>query len=236
MPKIRNKITGEIIEIPDTGRVVASAPPMPKAPVGFTPGPNPTVAPGVVQGQAQIAGAEAAAREAAQRQTIAYQTQQAIIEAQRKAEIDAKKQAEAERLKNRTLDPQKLANIRAVQAQIDRLTDLFIKGPGATKGLSGIKDFFPSQKNAQFDTAAAGLGQVGLAAFRVPGIGDQSNLELKDFVDANRPSASNLDSRIKEKINNLQTRLNQTYSAYGIKRQSAPKKKSGVIDFNDLPE
>lgn len=232
MPKIRNKITGEIIEIPDGGRVVASAPPMPKAPVGFIPGPNPTVAPGVVSGQAQIAGAEAAAREAAQRGTIAFQTQQAIAEAAAKNKIS--QQGEAQ--KAQILDPQKMANIRAVQSQIDRLNKLFVKGPGATKGVSSLLDFLPSPTNAQFDTAGAGLGDVGLAAFRTPGVGSQSDRELKAFVDANRPSASDFDSRIKEKLLNLQNRLNQTYSAYGIKRQGAGKAPAKVINFNDLPE
>src|SRR3546814_4494518 len=81
------------------GGVVASAPPMPKAPTGYTPGPNPTVAPGYVEGQARLAGAEAAAREAAQRQTIAFQTQQALKEAEAKAKLA--KQSE------NTLEPQK---------------------------------------------------------------------------------------------------------------------------------
>src|SRR3546814_433339 len=108
------------------GGVVASAPPMPKAPTGYTPGPNPTVAPGYVEGQARLAGAEAAAREAAQRQTIAFQTQQALKEAEAKAKLA--KQSE------NTLEPKKLENLRAAQAQIDRLNKLIIQGPGKTKG------------------------------------------------------------------------------------------------------
>jgi hypothetical protein len=205
---------------------------MPKAPIGYTPGQNPTVAPGYVQGQAQIAGAEASAREAAQRSTIAYQTQQAIAEAAAKAKIAQ----EAEAKKASALDPQKVANLRAAQAQINRLNTLFAKGPGSTKGFSSLLDFLPSAKNAQFDTAGAGLGEVGLAAFRVPGVGSQSDAELRAFIAANRPSASDFDARIKEKLLNLQSRLNQTYSAYGIKRQQKAKSAPKVIDFSDLPE
>lgn len=214
------------------GGVVASAPPMPKAPTGYMPGQNPTVAPGYVQGQGQIAGAEANAREAAQRGTIAYQTQQAIIEAAEKERI----RREGEAQKAAILDPQKVANIRAAQAQIDRLNKLFVKGPGSTKGFSSLLDFIPSAKNAQFDTAGAGLGEVGLAAFRVPGVGSQSDAELRAFIAANRPSASDFDARIKEKLLNLQSRLNQTYSAYGMKPQRAGKSAPKVIDFSDLPE
>lgn len=67
MPKIRNKITGEIIEIPDQqGRVVASAPPMPKAPAGYRPGPTLSMDPGYMRGEIGLAGATAAARNAAE--------------------------------------------------------------------------------------------------------------------------------------------------------------------------
>jgi hypothetical protein len=232
MPKIRNKITGEIIEIPDTGRVVATAPPMPKAPVGYMPGPDPTVASGYVEGQGRIAAAEAGAREAAQRATIAFQTQQAIAEAAAKANISQKGEA----AKALALDPQKLANIRAAQAQIDRLTGLFMKGPGATKGVSGLFDYLPSPANKQFDTAGAGLGDTAFAAFRTPGSGTQSDADLRAFIAANRPSASDFDSAIKEKISNMQNRLDQTYSAYGMKRQMAKKAPAKTINFNDLPE
>src|SRR3546814_12698839 len=82
----------------------------------------------------------------------------------------------------------------------------------------------PSAANAQFDTAGAGLGEVGLAAFRVPGVGSQSDAELRAFIAANRPSASDFDSRIKEKLLNLQSRLDQTYSAYGMTPRMGPKR------------
>lgn len=208
--------------------VVASSPAVPKAPPGFIPGANPTVAPGYVAGQAQLAGAEANAREAAQRKTIEFQTQQAIREATAKAGI--------EKNSKNALDPQKLANIRAAQAQIDRLNRLFMAGPGRTKGVSSALDFLPSPSNAQFDTAGAGLGEVGLAAFRVPGVGSQSDTELRAFIDANRPRASDYDARIKEKLRNLQSRLDQTYSVYGLKRQGPVAQNAKVIDFSDLPE
>lgn len=57
-----------------------------KQPTGYGANVAP-VSPQYVQGQAQVAGAEAAAREAAQRATIAFQTQQAIAEAAAKHNI-----------------------------------------------------------------------------------------------------------------------------------------------------
>ncbi len=136
------------------------------------------------------------------------------------------------------LDRQKLANIRAAQGQLDRIRHLYNKGPGRTKGLAGVFDLLPSSENAQFDTAGAGLGEVGLAAFRVPGVGAQSDTELRAFIDANRPSARDFDSRITEKVGNLQNRLDQTYQAYGMKRPPAKKNtdEPRVIDFNSLPD
>lgn len=126
--------------------------------------------------------------------------------------------AEAEAAQSSGLDKQKLANIRAAQSQVDRLRALYKKGPGRTKGFSSILDYIPTDDNSRFDTAGAGLGEVGLAAFRVPGVGSQSDTELRAFIDANRPSSWDRDAEIEEKLNNLQNRLNETYAAYGMKR------------------
>lgn len=174
-----------------------------------------------IRGDASIRAAAAAAQ-------IKAQTERAM-------EAD-KRQFEARQ--KHVLDPQKLATMRAAQGQIDRLQYLYSKGPGRTKGLAGFRDLLPSPENAQFDTAGAGLGEVGLAAFRVPGVGGQSDTELRAFIEANRPSAKNWDTSITEKLSNLQNRLNENYRAYNIKRP--PAKKYGdeprIIDFNSLPE
>ncbi len=216
MVKVRNKRTGEIVEVPDQPGGLQRV------------GPVNTMRPLQEQG-AQLGN---------QRTQQQINIDNTMFPLQvKKAQADAAKaQAEATKAKMEGgLDPQKLANIRAVQSQIDRLGELYMAGPGKTKGLAGILDYIPTGKNAQFDTAGAGLGEVGLAAFRVPGVGSQSDTELRAFIDANRPSSWDQDARIKEKMRNLQNRLDQTYSAYGIKRQSS-KKQSGVVDFNDLPE
>lgn len=197
MPYLRNKRTGETVFVPDGPQQALPANPL------------------KVQGaQADIGSTQAsAARTRGQEQRDA-----ALFEAtRRKAMADAAK-AEAEATQSGGLDKQKLANIRAAQSQIDRLRNLFAKGPGKTSGLSSILDYLPSPTNKQFDTAGAGLGEVGLAAFRVPGVGAQSDAELRAFIDANRPSASDYDIQIQEKLNNLQNRLNQTYQSYGLKR------------------
>lgn len=181
-----------------------------------------------VQG-AQLSNTRAAQQIDADRQLIPLQVQKARADATAAAAAAQKSSLDT------GLDPQKLANIRAAQSQITRLAELYKKGPGRTKGLSGVLDFLPTPGNSQFNTAGAGLGEVGLAAFRVPGVGSQTDADLKAFVDANRPSSSDYDTTINEKIRNLQNRLNQTYQAYKIKPQSGGGG-SKVIDFNDLPE
>lgn len=217
MPYLRNKRTGETIFVPDGPQQAVPANPL------------------KVQGaQADIAGTQAStARTVGQesRDAALFGAEKALREAQA-----AKARAEAQQASG--LDKQKLANILAAQGQIDRLHHLFNKGPGRTSGVRGLLDYLPSQGNKQFDTAGAGLGEVGLAAFRVPGVGAQSDAELRAFIAANRPSASDYDAVIREKLGNLQNRLNQTYSAYGLKRQTAKKFKDEprTIDFNSLPD
>jgi hypothetical protein len=116
-------------------------------------------------------------------------------------------------------EPMKLTQFRALEDQIARVEQLYRQGPGATTGIRSLADYVPeafSDTNAAFNSAAAGLGEVGLAAFRVPGVGSQSDAELRQFVAANTPSASDNDAKIAEKIGNLRRRLKATQEGLGI--------------------
>lgn len=110
----------------------------------------------------------------------------------------------------------KLANLRALQNQIGTVRDLYRKGPGATKGVAGVMDYLPTPGNKAFDSAGAGLSELGLSAFRVPGVGTQSDAELRAFMEANRPSASDYDEQIEQKLRNLENRLVEAYKPYGV--------------------
>lgn len=152
------------------------------------------------------------------------------------AQANAKKAANAP-----TIDPkvaQREANLRAMQNQINRVQQLYKAGPGATSGVSGLLDYLPTPENKQFDTAGAGLAELGLAAFRVPGVGSQSDAELRAFVEANKPRSTDYDVQIQEKLRNLQNRLmSARNSPVGSQsRRAKPKSSPKVIDFNDLPE
>ena len=118
--------------------------------------------------------------------------------------------------KEERLDRGKIGQFLALERQLARIMELYDKGPGTTGGLGGVLDYLPSDANSRFDSAGAGLSEVGLAAFRVPGVGSQSDNELRQFVLANTPKASDRDAAILEKVRNLTTRLQSVKQAWGV--------------------
>ena len=136
------------------------------------------------------------------------------------------------------IDPQKIANLRALESQLAEMEKQFDAGPGATSGLMGLADYNPwASANAQYDAAGAGLGDVGFAAFRVPGSGSQSDADLRKFMDANQPSASDLDASASQKMANVRNRLNQTLQAYGLNpaplgEQTQPDQNTSIPGIN----
>lgn len=213
MPKLRNKITGEIIEIPDQ-------PGMQRI------GPANTMRPLQEQG-AQLGNQRTAQQIQATDQRMASDAELLPLRKQ----LMAAQIAAAAAKQNPKSDPKmksRLANLKALEAQIARVGQLYQQGPGATSGLSGLLDYLPTNQNKQFDAAGAGLGEMGLAAFRVPGVGSQSDAELRAFIEANRPSASDRDPQIEEKLRNLQTRLGANYQSLGVpfRPQQFKKKKA----------
>lgn len=112
----------------------------------------------------------------------------------------------------------KIANLDALVGQINRVEELYRENiaPEPSGVLSSIGDYLPTPENRQFDSAAAGLAEQGLAAFRVPGVGAQSDTELRQFVQANKPSASDYDVSIEEKLRQLRARVEATRSSMGL--------------------
>lgn len=172
--------------------------------------------------QYEVPKAEADTRKAqAEADLIAAQTPYADLLARAQAERDLaeaeKARAEASRDPNaQVLDRGKIGQFLALENQLARLDQLYAEGPGSTTGVGAIADYLPSDVNAAFDSAGAGLSEVGLAAFRVPGVGSQSDAELRQFIAANTPRASDRDSAIREKLRNLRNRLEATKQAWGV--------------------
>lgn len=108
----------------------------------------------------------------------------------------------------------RVANIRAVIDQINHIERLFDENQRGV-GLGSILEILPTQGNTAFDTAGAGLADMGTAAFKVPGMGSQSDADAARFVAANQPSRWDTDATVREKLGALRRRVNQTLQAMG---------------------
>lgn len=132
----------------------------------------------------------------------------------RKAEADAiAAQAQAQTLSagGPKMDPKVRADAisgynyaQQLQDTIDELNTLFQKGPGATKGLEGLKDYMPYTANQAFDTQAnAARGIVGQT---LGFTGGQLNTEREaaKAIGPYLPQAGDRDAVIVQKIQKLQ--------------------------------
>lgn len=189
----------------------------------------------------RVDASAASSRASAARNTAAIQNdrerleiaRQAGARADRAARVAAEASKAATDIKKQQAGA-KLANLRALENQIARTRQLYNQNiaPEPMGWLSSAKDYLPTSGNKQFDSAGASLGDIGLAAFRVPGVGSQSDAELRAFVEANRPRSSDFDRQIEEKLRNLENRLSETYKAYGVdytpsyRRKPPPRKQA----------
>lgn len=136
----------------------------------------------------------------------------------RKAIAEADK-IEAE-IKTGAGDDGQVGRLQALIRQINEVQRLYNSGVGATKGLAGLLDLLPTPSNSQFNTAGAGLEDQAVAAFKVPGMGAQSDADARRIAEANRPYASDFDTTIEQKLGQLRGRVEETLSSLG---RPAPK-------------
>jgi hypothetical protein len=168
------------------------------------------------QEQGQAAAAPYAAPKAQADATIAQAnagTAGVVAQAEaEKAKADAAKaQAELEKLKadQGKVDPKSSA-YKALQDQIDRVTYLYqnnLQG-GAPNFVNNFIPNFLQPDVGAFGTAAQGLYNPFMAAFKIQGQGGQSDADLNQFLQANTPVQGDTDQDIEEKLRNIQTRLN----------------------------
>lgn len=113
---------------------------------------------------------------------------------------------------------QKRAALTSLEEQINRVDELYANGfkDEAYGIFSSLSEYLPSDEASQLNAAGAGLAEQGLAAFRVPGVGSQSDAELRHFVEANRPSSWDRDVAIEEKLRQLRTRVDATRAEMGL--------------------
>ncbi len=151
------------------------------------------------------------------------------------------------------VSPQRKAALDALSRQLATTRNLYNKDfKGA--GIGSVMEYLPTQASSRFNSAAAGLSDQSQAAFRVPGVGAQSDKELQSFISANQPSSWDMDGAAEQKLSNIEGRLIAQRRALGLpdnapplypakgKAPAARKPMPGrpqqpkVIDFNDLDD
>lgn len=109
------------------------------------------------------------------------------------------------------------ATMDSIVGQINRVQDLYnrdIAPENLTNLFGGIDAYGP--KAGRFNSAGQGMADQGLAAFRVPGVGAQSDLEARQFATANTPQAGDWDEQIEEKLANMRRRVDANRKAQGL--------------------
>lgn len=134
----------------------------------------------------------------------------APAEAEKARAEAAKAKAEAEGVGG------KATALDALASQIDRVTELYSKGFRGQGLLTPFEYIDSLPGNAQFNSAGAGMSDQALAAFRVPGVGAQSDRELLSFIQANQPTNNDPDAAIEEKLSNVRRRVDAARTARGL--------------------
>lgn len=114
-------------------------------------------------------------------------------------------------------DNSKAGALDSVVGQINRVQELYdsgIRDETLTNAFGLLDNFGPSA--GQFNSAGAGLGDQGMAAFKVPGMGPQSDADAARFVQANQPTAGDWDKAIEEKLRTLRARVDANRKAMGL--------------------
>lgn len=111
----------------------------------------------------------------------------------------------------------KAANLDSIITQMNRVQELYnsgIRDERLTNLFGLLDDVGPGA--SQFNSAGQGLADQGLAAFRVPGMGAQSDYEARQFAMANTPQAGDYDAAIEEKMRTLRSRVDANRAAMGL--------------------
>lgn len=208
---------GNIWYVDDAGNPVGLAQAAPQGGASAIAG-NPVQ---VQRQQVELGGAQLGNQRTAQQIALEAATAQAT---KAKAEADARKAtadaSKAERdLTTAPAESQaqqdRLSRLNQLARQINRTQSLYNTGVGTTKGIAGVRDYFPTDANARFDVAGNQLSQQGLAAFRVPGSGTVSDRDALMFDRANLPTASTRDAAIDEQLGGIRSRVEEEYRALG---------------------
>jgi hypothetical protein len=190
---------------------------------------------------AKIKGVEADfARRISDAETRKKQAEAAIInatslDAMRKARADADRaeadaiaakaaaQAAVKKLQgpeksaaDQTADTRILGDMNTAVDAINLLTKQFNENLAGQGLVKSTLEYFPTQAKGAINSTAAGLADVGLALFKIPGMGSQSDADALRFVSANQPSTSDFDLTFLGKTYNLRRRIDAKVQSMGL--------------------
>lgn len=131
--------------------------------------------------------------------------------------------------------------IDRVQPQLDRVKHLYAANMRGAGPLKSLREYLPSQSNAQFDGAVGALQTLVRPATRTQGEGDMSNFESKLALQM-IPNRYNFDAKNEESLQSLQTFLDTNRASYskqlGLptpppRKRKAPPKGAWAIEDAD---
>lgn len=109
-----------------------------------------------------------------------------------------------------------LGDMNTAVDAINILTKQFNENLSGQGPIQSTLEYFPSQAKGAIDATAAGLADVGLALFKVPGMGSQSDADAIRFVKSNQPSANDFDMTFLGKTYNLRRRIDAKALSMGF--------------------
>jgi hypothetical protein len=115
-----------------------------------------------------------------------------------------------------TADTRILGDMNTAVDAINLLTKQFNKNLAGQGLIKSTLEYFPTQEKGAINSTAAGLADVGLALFKIPGMGSQSDADATRFVSANQPSTSDFDLTFLGKVYNLRRRIDAKARSMGL--------------------
>jgi len=119
-------------------------------------------------------------------------------------------------VEQQTAETRILGDMNTAIDAINLLTKQFNKNLAGQGLIQSTLEYFPTQEKGAINSTAAGLADVGLALFKIPGMGSQSDADAARFVQANQPSTSDFDMTFLGKVYNLRRRIDAKARSMGL--------------------
>jgi hypothetical protein len=173
----------------------------------------------IKQGEASAASSEA---EAARKRALTPLEAEKMREDIRKLQLEndaaerAAREGPKKTVEQQTAETRILGDMNTAVDTINLLTKQFnanLAGQGLVKS---TLEYFPTQAKGAINATAAGLADVSLALFKIPGMGSQSDADANRFVSANQPSTTDFDLTFLGKTYNLRRRIDAKARSMGF--------------------